>query len=260
MFAGKKIVVVMPAYNASKTLEKTVAEIDRSIVDDIIVVDDSSSDDTVAIAKKLGLRTYLHRKNLGYGGNQKTCYKNALEINADIIVMLHPDYQYTPKLIPTMVTLLTSGLYDIVLASRILGGKAIEGGMPLHKFISNRILTFVQNLLTGMKLSEYHTGYRAYTKELLQVVPFKQNSDDFIFDNQLLLQAHFYDFRIAEVTCPTSYFPEASSINFARSVLYALGCLWYSFVYIAAKFGFKNSKIFQKLDRKSGHETCKTSG
>jgi len=226
MIRKKKIVVVMPAYNAAKTVRDTYAEIPKDIVDQVILVDDASKDQTVKAAKKLGIKVIVHPKNRGYGGNQKTCYKAALASGADIVIMLHPDYQYTPKLIAPMAHLLASGLYDVVLGSRILGGQALQGGMPLYKYVSNRFLTLVQNILIGAKISEYHTGYRAFTREVLETVPIEKNSDDFVFDNQMLSQIHFFGFKIAEITCPAKYFPEASSINFLRSSVYGLGCLW----------------------------------
>lgn len=225
----------MPAYNAEKTLERTVSEIDRDLVDEIILVDDCSRDQTSQKARDLGLRVIVHEKNRGYGGNQKTCYKTALDSGADLIVMVHPDYQYTPKLLPAMTGMLANGLFDVVLGSRILGGGALKGGMPTYKYIANRALTWIQNLITGMKLSEYHTGYRAYTRKVLETVPFEENSDDFVFDNQFLVQSHFLGFKIGEVTCPTKYFDDASSINFKRSVQYGLGCLWTSVEYFLAK-------------------------
>jgi glycosyltransferase involved in cell wall biosynthesis len=237
----KKVVVVMPAYNAAKTLQKTYDEIDHKIVDDIILVDDASRDETAKLAKKLGIKTFVHPKNRGYGGNQKTCYAAALQLKADIVIMLHPDYQYTPKLIPAMAHMLASGLYDTVLGSRILGGQALQGGMPLYKYISNRVLTLTQNMLMGAKLSEYHTGYRAFTREVLKAIPMEKNSDDFIFDNQMLSQIHYLGFRIAEVTCPAKYFPEASSINFFRSSTYGLGCLWTALQFRLSKLGLKLS-------------------
>lgn len=237
VFLGKRVVIVMPAYNAGKTLERTVAEVDRTIVDDIIVVDDCSQDNTTQVARDLGLKVHKHEKNRGYGGNQKTCYREALGLGADIVVMLHPDYQYTPKLIPAMVAMLASGLYDVVLASRILGGQAIAGGMPRYKYIANRFLTFFQNILTGMKLSEYHTGYRAFTSKALKTLPLELNSDDFIFDNEILMQAHLAKLRIGELTCPTKYFSDASSINFKRSVVYGLGCLRNSGLVFATQRG-----------------------
>jgi len=240
MIRKKKIVVVMPAYNAAKTVRDTYAEIPKDIVDQVILVDDASKDQTVKAAKKLGIKVIVHPKNRGYGGNQKTCYKAALASGADIVIMLHPDYQYTPKLIAPMAHLLASGLYDVVLGSRILGGQALQGGMPLYKYISNRFLTLVQNMLIGAKISEYHTGYRAFTREVLETVPIEKNSDDFVFDNQMLSQIHFFGFKIAEITCPAKYFPEASSINFFRSSVYGLGCLW-----TAVQFRLTKAMLFR---------------
>jgi glycosyltransferase involved in cell wall biosynthesis len=224
VIANQKIIVVMPAYNAGKTLERTVAEI-PAMVDDIIVVDDGSQDDTVGVARKLGLHTLRHEKNRGYGGNQKTCYLEALRRGGDIVVMVHPDYQYTPKLIPALAHCIASGLYDVALGSRILGGRAMQGGMPVYKYVANRILTAAENLLIDEKLSEYHTGYRAFSRRVLETLPLNENDDDFVFDNQMLVQSAYFGFRIAEVTCPTSYFEEASSIAFGRSVRYGLGVL-----------------------------------
>ena len=244
MIYKKKVVVVMPAYNAAKTLKKTYDEIDWDIVDDIVLVDDASRDETAKLAKKLGIKTFVHPQNRGYGGNQKTCYEAALKLGADIVIMLHPDYQYTPKLIPAMAHMLASGLYDTVLGSRILGGQALQGGMPLYKYISNRFLTLSQNALMGAKLSEYHTGYRAFTREVLKAVPMERNSDDFIFDNEMLSQIHYLGFRIAEVTCPAKYFAEASSINFVRSSVYGMGCLWVALRFRLAKMGLANPGIF----------------
>jgi glycosyltransferase involved in cell wall biosynthesis len=237
MIHKKKIVVVMPAYNAAKTLQKTYDEIDRKIVDEIILVDDASGDETAKLAKKLRIKTIVHSQNRGYGGNQKTCYAAALKSKADIVIMLHPDYQYTPKLIPSMAYLLACGEYDVALGSRILGGQALKGGMPLYKYISNRFLTFTQNVLMGAKLSEYHTGYRAFTRKVLEAIPLEKNSDDFIFDNQMLSQIHYLGFKIAEVTCPAKYFAEASSINFIRSSKYGLGCLWTALQFRLSKIG-----------------------
>ena len=225
MLGNKKIVVVMPAYNAAATLERTVAEIDRTIVDDIILVDDRSTDETADVARRLGLHTIVHDNNRGYGGNQKTCYAAALARGADVVVMVHPDYQYTPLLIPALASCIVSGLYDVALGSRILGGRALDGGMPLYKYISNRFLTAAENLLIDAKLSEYHTGYRAFSRNLLATLPLEENDDDFVFDNQMLVQAVAFGFKIAEVTCPTKYFDEASSISFTRSVKYGLGVL-----------------------------------
>jgi len=227
MYCGKKVVVVMPAYNAGETLRRTYEEVRaQSCVDLIILVDDASSDPTAEIAAGLdGVLVHRHERNLGYGGNQKTCYRLALEAGGDIVIMVHPDYQYTPKLIPAMASMIGSGLYDCVIASRILGGYAVRGGMPLWRYVSNRALTFVENLLLGAKLSEYHTGYRAYSRELLERLPLEANSDDFVFDNQVLAQVIWMGHVVAEVSCPTRYFAEASSINFRRSVRYGLGCL-----------------------------------
>lgn len=250
MIANKKVVVVMPAYNAEKTLDRTLAEIDRTIVDEIVLVDDCSRDNTAAHARKLGLKVVEHTNNRGYGGNQKTCYKTALALGADIVIMLHPDYQYTPKLIPAMAAMLANDVYDLVLGSRILGGGAIQGGMPVYKYIANRCLTLAQNILTGMKLSEYHTGYRAFTREVLETLPLEENSDDFIFDNQMLVQAGFAQFRIAEITCPTKYFDDASSINFRRSTIYGFGCLWAGCLMLLARWGIWKSPLFKGLPPK----------
>ncbi|HEY8926388.1 MAG TPA: glycosyltransferase family 2 protein [Polyangia bacterium] len=225
MMLDKKVVVVLPAYNASRTLEQTYREIPHDIVDEVVLVDDRSADDTPVVAKALGIRHVIeHDVNRGYGGNQKTCYDAALALGAEIVVMLHPDYQYTPKLVRAMVDVLAEEVYDIVLGSRILGNGALRGGMPLYKYVSNRALTAFENLVIGQKLSEYHTGFRAYRRRVLERVPYERNSDDFIFDNQFLVQAHALGFQIAEVTCPTKYFPEASSINFRRSLRYGILC------------------------------------
>lgn len=247
MMQGKKIVVVMPAYNAEKTLRKTVAEIDRTIVDEVILVDDCSKDKTVTIAKELGLHVIVHDQNRGYGANQKSCYAKALSLGADIVVMVHPDYQYTPKLIPAMAAILLSDEFDIALGSRILGGGALRGGMPVYKYIANRFLTLAQNLLTGMKLSEFHTGYRSFTRKVLTTLPIHNNSEDFVFDNQMILQAHYAGFFIAEITCPTKYFEDASSINFSRSVKYGFGCLVVAAQYFLGKRGIIHPKIFHGM-------------
>jgi glycosyltransferase involved in cell wall biosynthesis len=225
MIADQKVVVVLPAYHAAATLEQTVAEISRDVVDDILLVDDASKDDTAAVARRLGLRTFVHERNLGYGGNQKTCYGEALKLGADIVVMLHPDYQYSPRLLGAMTHMIASGHYDVALGSRVLAQSAVSGGMPLYKYVANRLLTFFQNLLLGQKLSEYHTGYRAFTREVLESLPLASFSNDFIFDNEMLCAAVRAGFRIGEISCPTRYFPEASSINFRRSVVYGLGVL-----------------------------------
>lgn len=246
MIGDKKIIVVMPAYNAANTLRATYEEVmAQGIVDLVIVVDDASQDETTAIAKALpNAKVYTHPTNRGYGANQKTCYRIAMEEQADIVIMVHPDYQYTPKLIPAMAALIGNGVYHCVLGSRILGGYALRGGMPLWKYISNRFLTLIENLLLGAKLSEYHTGYRAYSRELLGRVPFEDNSDDFVFDNQILAQVHWLGYRIAEISCPTKYFPEGSSINFRRSVKYGFGCLLTGFTFRLAKMGICQSKLF----------------
>jgi glycosyltransferase involved in cell wall biosynthesis len=244
LIRNSKVVVVLPAYNAEKTLESTYREIPFDIVDEVILVDDASKDNTVGLAKQLGIMVIKHDKNLGYGGNQKTCYSTALQQNADIVVMLHPDYQYTPKLISTMAYLLESKEFDVVLGSRILGGKARTGGMPLYKYISNRFLTLVQNILLGAKLSEYHTGYRAFTRKVLESIPLKNNSNDFVFDNEMLSQILYADFRVGEISCPTKYFAEASSINFYRSLKYGMGCLRTSLLFRLSKMGLLHSPIF----------------
>ncbi len=225
MLGGQRIAVVLPAYNAAKTLARTIEDIDRDIVDDLILTDDASHDDTVSLARALGLHTIVHERNRGYGGNQKTCYQAALGRGADIVVMLHPDYQYSPKLIPAMAAMIVSGHYDAVLGSRILGGGALKGGMPLWKYIANRGLTFVENILLGQKLSEYHTGYRAWSRRVLERLPLERCSDDFVFDNQMIAQAVHAGFQIGEISCPTRYFEDASSINFRRSVRYGFGVL-----------------------------------
>ena len=246
MVRGKKVVVVMPAYNAEKTLQSTYGEIPFDIVDEVILVDDASRDNTVSVAASLGIETIVHKRNLGYGGNQKTCYTSALSHGADIVVMLHPDYQYTPKLIPAMTYLIASGEYDVVLGSRILGGQSIRGGMPRYKYIGNRILTFIQNLLLNAKLSEYHTGYRAFSRRVLETISWQKNSDDFVFDNQMLSQIIFCRYSIAEITCPAKYFPEASSINFARSIRYGTGCLVTAIQFRLAKLGLCSPDIFYR--------------
>ena len=248
MFKGKKIVVVMPAYNAAETLRKTYEEVmEQDVVDLIIVVDDASQDQTTAIARKLSnTKVHTHHRNLGYGANQKTCYRLALEEQADIVIMVHPDYQYTPNLIPAMAAMIGSGTYHCVLGSRILGGYALKGGMPIWKYVSNRFLTFIENILLGAKLSEYHTGYRAYSREILERLPLSRNSNDFVFDNQVLAQIHWLGYTIAEISCPTMYFPEASSINFRRSVKYGLGCLWTGLTYRLVKIRLRHSKLFPR--------------
>ena len=244
MLHGKKIIVVMPAYNAAATLEKTYTELPKDIVDEVILVDDGSRDETVDVAKRLGITTVIHEKNLGYGGNQKTCYKTALSHGADVVVMVHPDYQYDPHLVLPMASMIIYGPYDVILGSRILGGHALKGGMPLWKYIANRFLTLIENILLGAKLSEYHTGYRAFSKEILESLALEKNSNDFIFDNQMLAQILMKDFLIGEVSCPTKYFPEASSINFTRSLKYGLGVLNVTLQYRFHRMGLLRSKIF----------------
>jgi len=245
MLNGKKIVVVMPSYNAAKTLERTVTEIPRDIVDEILLVDDASSDETVEIANRLGLKVFLHETNFGYGRNQKTCYREALRLGADIVVMVHPDYQYSPNLIVPMTGMIAYGEYDVVIGSRILGTGALAGGMPIYKYISNRLLTLFQNILLNYKLSEYHTGFRAFSREVLETLPLNKNSDDFLFDNQMLAQAIFFKFRIGEISTPTRYFEEASSINFSRSVKYGLGVLATSLSYRFHKLKLVRSRLFR---------------
>jgi len=246
MYAGKKIVVVMPAFNAAQTLRQTYNEvIEQGIVDKIILVDDRSRDDTVAVAKSLsGVQVHVHERNTGYGGNQKTCYRLALEAGADIVIMIHPDYQYTPKLIPAMASIIANGLHSCVLGSRILGGHSLQGGMPVWKYVANRFLTLAENILLGAKLSEYHTGYRAFSKELLEKLNLSKNSDDFVFDNQMLAQIFWHGFTIGEVSCPTKYFKEASSINFRRSVKYGFGCLAIGLEFRLAKMGLIKPELF----------------
>ena len=245
MLNGKKIVVVLPAYNAAKTLLPTYSEIPFSIVDEVVLVDDRSKDETVQRAKDIGIHHIIqHQKNRGYGGNQKSCYNKALELGADIVIMLHPDYQYTPKLIPSMAHLIANELYHVVLGSRILGKGALRGGMPFYKYVANRLLTFTQNILVGQKLSEYHTGYRAFSREVLEKVNYEMDSDDFVFDNEMLSQIIYLDYEIAEVTCPTKYFEEASSINFKRSAVYGLGVLRVSIIHRLCKWGILKRKMY----------------
>ena len=246
MFAGKKVVVVMPAYNAAATLRKTYDEVvAQNVADLVILVDDGSRDDTVAIARALpNVRVHVHEKNRGYGGNQKTCYRLALEAGADIVIMIHPDYQYTPKLIPAMASIIANGVHPCVLGSRILGGYALRGGMPAWKYVANRFLTLAENLLLGAKLSEYHTGYRAFSREILERLPLAVNSDDFVFDNQMLAQIFWFGYTIGEVSCPTLYFAEASSINFRRSVQYGFGVLGTAFTFRLAKMNLTRSPLF----------------
>lgn len=246
MFNGKKVIVVLPAYNAALTLEKTYREIPFDIVDEVVLCDDASRDNTSELARQIGIQHVItHQNNRGYGGNQKTLYRKALELGGDIIIMLHPDYQYTPRLIPSMVNLIAQDLYPVVLGSRILGKGALQGGMPLYKYIANRFLTFTQNLLINYKLSEYHTGYRAFNREVLETINFEANSDDFVFDNEMLSQIIYTGFHIAEVTCPTKYFEEASSINFRRSVRYGLGVLRVSCSHLLQRWGLLQLDMYK---------------
>ena len=244
MLSNKKVCVVLPAYNAAKTLARTFAEIPADIVDDVILTDDASADETIAVARQLGIHTLIHDANRGYGANQKTCYRAALARGADIVVMLHPDYQYTPRLVTAMASMIASEQFDVVLGSRILGVGALAGGMPRYKYVANRVLTLVQNLLMGHKLSEYHTGYRAWSRAVLEQLPLLACSDDFVFDNQMLAQAIHFGFRVGEISCPTKYFAEASSINFRRSVVYGLGVLRTSAAFRLHKHGLARSPLF----------------
>lgn len=244
MFHDKRIIVVMPAYNVAKTLEITFKDLKHDILDEVILVDDASHDNTAELARSLGITTVVHEKNKGYGGNQKTCYKTALERGADVVIMVHPDYQYDPRLVVALAAMIVDGPYDAVIGSRILGGHALKGGMPLYKYVANRFLTFAENFLIGEKLSEYHTGYRAFSREVLEAIPMERNSDDFIFDNQMLAQIFMKKFLVGEVSVPTKYFPEASSINFRRSVTYGLGVLGVSIRYRLHKMGIWKSPLF----------------
>ncbi len=245
MYENKKVIIVLPAYNAAKTLKKTYEEIPFDITDEVILVDDASKDDTIAVGMSLGIKHIIHHEsNKGYGGNQKSCYKKALELNGDIIIMLHPDYQYTPKLIRAIVSIIGNELYPVVFASRILGNGALRGGMPMYKYVANRFLTLFQNIVFGQKLSEYHTGYRAFSKDVLQSLKLDENSDDFIFDNEITSQIFYKGYEIGEVTCPTKYFEEASSINFSRSMKYGLGCIRVCLIYRLCKMGLMKSKLY----------------
>ncbi len=250
MLNGKRICVVMPAYNAEKTLKKTYDEIPKDIVDDVILTDDASKDETVKVSRELDIKTFVHTENKGYGANQKTCYQAALDSGADIVIMLHPDYQYTPKLILPMVSMMTEGLFDAVIGSRILGNKAMMGGMPLYKYASNRILTLTENLLIQQKLSEYHTGYRAFSRKVLETIPLLENSDDFVFDNQMLCQTLYFGFDVGEVSCPALYFDDASSISFSRSVTYGLGVMQTAMKYAMARRGMGHFRIFNPNGKK----------
>jgi glycosyltransferase involved in cell wall biosynthesis len=247
MILGKKLVIIMPAYNAELTLQRTYAEIPFDIVDEVVLVDDASKDRTIEVAREIGINHIIrHEKNKGYGGNQKSCYDKALAIGGDIVIMLHPDYQYTPKLIHSMAYLIANDVFPVVLGSRILGKGALRGGMPYYKYIFNRCLTFAQNILISQKLSEYHTGYRAFSAEVLRAINYQANSDDFVFDNQMLSQIVYADFEIAEITCPTKYFEEASSINFSRSLKYGIGCMAVSFKHRFNKWGLMKSEIYRQ--------------
>jgi glycosyltransferase involved in cell wall biosynthesis len=250
VLAGRKIVVVMPAYNAARTLKRTYDEVPKDIVDEILLVDDGSHDETISLSRELGIKTFIHERNFGYGRNQKTCYKEALKTNADIVVMVRPDYQYSPKLITAMASLIATGEYDAVIASRILGVGALKGGMPAYKYISNRFLTLFENLMLFYKLSEYHTGYRAFSKKLLESLPLTENSDDFVFDNEMLAQIIFWNYKIGEISCPTKYFPEASSINFARSLKYGLGCILTSLKFRLQRMHLAKFRIFDEKGKK----------
>jgi glycosyltransferase involved in cell wall biosynthesis len=250
MILNKKLIVIMPAYNAEKTLRQTYEELPHEYVDEVILVDDASKDETSRVARELGIRTTIHTKNKGYGGNQKTCYREALRHGADIVVMVHPDYQYSPRLVTAMASMIASGHYDVVLGSRILGGGALKGGMPLYKYVANRFLTLVENIALGVKLSEYHTGFRAFTREVLETLPLEENSDDFVFDSEMLVQAVFFGFKLGELSCPTRYFKEASSINFRRSIKYGFGVIGSIVKFVAAKWGVKESLILNREGRK----------
>lgn len=246
MINGLRVIVVLPAYNAAKTLEQTVREVPPGIVDEFLLVDDASKDETIAVARRLGIPFHVHSQNRGYGGNQKTCYAEALRLGADIVIMLHPDYQYSPRLIGAMAWLVASDEFDIVLGSRILGTGALRGGMPLYKYVANRILTSIENILLGINLSEYHTGYRAFSRRLLETVPFQNNSDDFVFDNQFLVQTVAFGFRVGEISCPTRYFPEASSIGFGRSVIYGFGVLSTALSFRLHRWGLRRDPLFER--------------
>jgi len=250
MISNKKLIVVMPAYNAEKTLRQTYRELPHEYVDEVILVDDASHDRTAVVAEELGIKTIIHSVNRGYGGNQKTCYREALNLGADIVVMVHPDYQYSPRLVTAMASMITSGHYDVVLGSRILGGETRKGGMPIYKYIANRFLTLVENLMLGSKLSEYHTGYRAFNKAVLETLPLEENSDDFVFDNEMIAQAVYFGFKIGEISCPAKYFADASSINFSRSVTYGFGVLLTSLQFRLQKYGIWSSKIYSQEGKK----------
>ena len=246
MILERKIIVVMPAYNSEKTLLQTYNDLPHEYIDDIILVDDASDDRTISVSRKLGIKTFIHEENKGYGANQKTCYREALGLGADIIVMVHPDYQYSPRLVTAMASMIASGHYDVVLGSRILGGDALKGGMPVYKYIANRILTFIENLILGCKLSEYHTGFRAFDRKVLETLPLEENTDDFVFDNEMLVQTIYFGFKIGEISCPTKYFDDASSINFIKSLKYGMGVLITTAKYVLQRSNLKRFKIFDK--------------
>ena len=250
MLNGKKIIIVLPAYNAERTLRQTYEEIPKDIVDGVILTDDASRDGTAQVARELGIETFVHLENKGYGANQKTCYRQALKKGADIVVMLHPDYQYTPRLVTAMAAMIAPGEFDVVLASRILGKGALAGGMPLYKYVSNRLLTAFENLMLNQKLSEYHTGYRAFSREVLSTIPLEENSNDFVFDNQILAQVIHFGFRIGEISCPTKYFSDASSISFRRSVTYGISVLRTSIQFAVQKMGLRQYPLFAPHGRK----------
>ena len=250
MILGKKLIVIMPAFNAERTLQQTYEELPHEYVDEVILVDDASKDETSRVAHELGIKTIIHPENKGYGGNQKTCYREALRHGADIVVMVHPDYQYSPRLVAAMASMIASGHYDVVLGSRILGGTALKGGMPLYKYVANRFLTLVENICLGVKLSEYHTGFRAFTREVLETLPLNENSDDFVFDSEMLVQSVYFGFRLGELSCPTRYFEDASSINFSRSVKYGFGVLGSIMKYVLSKSGVTQFTIFNSKGKK----------
>jgi glycosyltransferase involved in cell wall biosynthesis len=258
MINGKRVCVVMPAYNAEKTLQKTYDEIPKDIVDEVFLTDDASKDKTVDVAKKLGIKTFVHTDNKGYGGNQKTCYQEALNHGADIVIMLHPDYQYTPKLITPMASMIAEGIFDAVIGSRILGNKAMMGGMPFYKYASNRFLTMTENAIINQKLSEYHTGYRAFSRKVLETIPMLENSDDFVFDNQMLCQTLYFGFDLGEVSCPALYFDDASSISFSRSVTYGMGVMKTALKYAMAKRGISHFNIFNPNGKRLSIKTTST--
>jgi glycosyltransferase involved in cell wall biosynthesis len=258
MINGKRVCVVMPAYNAEKTLQKTYDEIPKDIVDEVFLTDDASKDKTVDVAKKLGIKTFVHTDNKGYGGNQKTCYQEALNHGADIVIMLHPDYQYTPKLITPMASMIAEEIFDVVIGSRILGNKAMMGGMPFYKYASNRFLTMTENAIINQKLSEYHTGYRAFSRKVLETIPMLENSDDFVFDNQMLCQTLYFGFDLGEVSCPALYFDDASSISFSRSVTYGMGVMKTALKYAMAKRGISHFNIFNPNGKRLSIKTTST--